>query len=42
MASPRARQLAAEHGVDLAQLRGTGPQGSIVEDDVRRAIERAG
>lgn len=33
-ASPRARRLAAEKGVDLRHLTGTGPQGSIVERDV--------
>lgn len=32
--SPRARRLAAERGVDLRQVIGTGPQGSIVEHDV--------
>lgn len=38
-ASPRARKLAAEHGVDLRRLKGTGPGGRIVEKDVRAAIE---
>ncbi len=33
-ASPRARMRAAERGVDLSLLRGTGPHGRIVEDDV--------
>jgi len=44
-ASPRARRLAEEHGIDLRTLTGTGPGGRIVEDDVRRAIaqrEQAG
>jgi pyruvate dehydrogenase E2 component (dihydrolipoamide acetyltransferase) len=40
LASPRARKLAAEHGVDLASLTGTGPGGRIVEEDVLRAVER--
>jgi len=35
--SPRARRLAAELGVDLSVLSGTGPGGSVVEDDVRLA-----
>lgn len=35
--SPAARQLAAELGVDLFTLRGTGPDGAIVREDVRRA-----
>jgi pyruvate dehydrogenase E2 component (dihydrolipoamide acetyltransferase) len=33
-ASPRARKLAREWGVDLAQVPGTGPNGRIVERDV--------
>ncbi len=39
-ASPRARRLAAEMGVVLADLSGTGPQGAIVERDVRAAAEQ--
>ncbi len=38
-ASPRARRLAEELGVDLALVRGTGPDGRITEEDVRRAAE---
>lgn len=37
-ASPRARRLAEEHGIDLRTITGTGPGGRIVEEDVRRAI----
>jgi pyruvate dehydrogenase E2 component (dihydrolipoamide acetyltransferase) len=37
--SPRARALAASHGVDLRALRGTGPDGRIIERDVQRAID---
>ena len=33
-ASPMARRLAAEHGVDLMQLIGTGPRGRISKADV--------
>ena len=36
-ASPLARRIARERGVDLAQLRGTGPDGRIVAEDVERA-----
>jgi pyruvate dehydrogenase E2 component (dihydrolipoamide acetyltransferase) len=36
-ASPLARRLAQELGVDLTLVEGTGPGGRIVEDDVRRA-----
>jgi len=35
-ASPRARRVARELGVDLTQVQGTGPGGRIVEADVRR------
>lgn len=37
IAVPKARALAAELGVNLAGLTGTGPDGAIVVDDVRRA-----
>jgi pyruvate dehydrogenase E2 component (dihydrolipoamide acetyltransferase) len=33
-ASPIARRLAQEQGIDLAQIKGTGPGGRIVEKDV--------
>jgi pyruvate dehydrogenase E2 component (dihydrolipoamide acetyltransferase) len=33
-ASPRARKTAREKGIDLAKIRGTGPEGRIVEEDV--------
>jgi pyruvate dehydrogenase E2 component (dihydrolipoamide acetyltransferase) len=39
LASPAARRVARELGVDLAAVQGTGPGGRIVEDDVRRASE---
>jgi 2-oxoisovalerate dehydrogenase E2 component (dihydrolipoyl transacylase) len=34
-ATPRVRKVAAELGVDLALVTGTGPRGRIVEEDVR-------
>ena len=37
-ASPRARQLARKEGVNLTDVRATGPQGMIVERDVRTAM----
>src|SRR5215472_12717845 len=37
IASPRAKRIAAETGVDLARISGSGPEGMITEDDVRRA-----
>jgi pyruvate dehydrogenase E2 component (dihydrolipoamide acetyltransferase) len=36
--SPRARRLAREQGVDLAGVAGSGPEGRIVERDVRAAL----
>ena len=43
-ASPAARKLAAEHGIDLAELSGSGPGGAITTGDVESAVEasRAG
>ena len=37
-ASPLARRLAEEHQLDIAQIRGTGPDGRIIRDDVEAAI----
>ncbi|MBA2450884.1 MAG: 2-oxo acid dehydrogenase subunit E2, partial [Chloroflexi bacterium] len=39
VASPLARKLATEHGVDLAQLTGTGPNGRITEKDVTAQVQ---
>jgi pyruvate dehydrogenase E2 component (dihydrolipoamide acetyltransferase) len=36
-ASPLARRIARERGVELSALRGTGPEGRIVAEDVERA-----
>lgn len=36
--TPVAARLAAAHGLDLARIRGTGPDGRIVRADVERAI----
>ena len=41
-ASPLARRIAEEHGVDLAQIKGTGPGGRIVRDDIEEFIEQRG
>ena len=38
-ASPLARKLAAEHGVDLREVKGTGPGGRVVERDVLAWVE---
>ncbi|MFB0556060.1 MAG: dihydrolipoamide acetyltransferase family protein [Phycisphaerae bacterium] len=37
MASPRAKKLAGELGVDLAAVTGTGPAGKVTEQDVKEA-----
>jgi pyruvate dehydrogenase E2 component (dihydrolipoamide acetyltransferase) len=39
-ASPLVRRLAAEHDIDLSQVRGTGPGGRIVKDDVMPLVGR--
>jgi pyruvate dehydrogenase E2 component (dihydrolipoamide acetyltransferase) len=40
-ASPLARRIARERGIDLSSLRGTGPEGRIVAEDVERAEKSA-
>lgn len=37
-ASPAAKRLAREHGIDLAALTGSGPEGRIVAGDIESAI----
>ena len=36
--SPIARRIAAEHGLDIAAIQGTGPNGRIIRDDVEAAL----
>jgi pyruvate dehydrogenase E2 component (dihydrolipoamide acetyltransferase) len=38
-ASPVARRVAAELGVDLSSVKGTGPEGRVTESDVRAAAK---
>ena len=40
--SPKARRLAKEHGIDIAQIHGTGPDGTITTEDVLAAKESSG
>src|SRR5436190_8272528 len=40
-ASPLARRIAREQGVDLASIQGTGPDGRIVAEDVERTAASA-
>jgi pyruvate dehydrogenase E2 component (dihydrolipoamide acetyltransferase) len=40
-ASPVAKRLAKEHGVDLSQVAGSGPGGRIVKKDVKKAAAEA-
>jgi pyruvate dehydrogenase E2 component (dihydrolipoamide acetyltransferase) len=40
--SPKARRLAKELGVDIGQVRGTGPDGTISSEDVQRAADSKG
>ncbi len=37
--SPRAKNLAAKEAIDTAQLTGSGPQGRIIEKDVKEVVE---
>ncbi len=37
--SPVARKLAAEHGLEVGRIAGSGPRGRVQLEDVRRAIE---
>lgn len=39
--SPLVRRLAREHGLDLSELRGSGPDGLILRGDVERAARAA-
>ena len=39
-ASPLARRIARERGIDLAQIGGTGPDGRVVAEDVEKAVVR--
>ncbi|HAK07078.1 MAG TPA: dihydrolipoamide acetyltransferase, partial [Spartobacteria bacterium] len=41
-ASPVARRIAAELGVDLGSVKGTGPDGRVIETDVRAASKSKG
>jgi pyruvate dehydrogenase E2 component (dihydrolipoyllysine-residue acetyltransferase) len=37
-ASPMARHIAAEHGLDLSDIQGSGPQGRVIRADVEAAL----
>lgn len=39
-ASPLARRLAIEYGLDLSKIQGTGPGGRIVKEDIERAYQQ--
>lgn len=41
-ASPLARRLAREHGIDLRQVRGSGPAGRIVKEDIEAYLTARG
>ena len=40
--SPVARKMAEEHMIDITTVKGTGPGGRIVREDIERAIETKG
>jgi 2-oxoglutarate dehydrogenase E2 component (dihydrolipoamide succinyltransferase) len=37
--TPLARRIAAEHGIDIAEVRGTGPSGRVTKEDVTVHME---
>lgn len=39
LASPKARRLAQEHQLDLAEIAGSGPEGAVLAEDVSAAAE---
>ena len=39
MATPAVRALAKELGVDINKVKGTGPEGRVLEKDIRQAME---
>ncbi|MBX5328519.1 MAG: dihydrolipoamide acetyltransferase family protein [Candidatus Bathyarchaeota archaeon] len=41
LASPAAKRLAREHGINLSLVKGSGPEGRIVEEDVKRFLEES-
>jgi pyruvate dehydrogenase E2 component (dihydrolipoamide acetyltransferase) len=41
LASPAAKRLAREQGIDLSLVKGTGPNGRIGEEDVERYVEES-
>ncbi|QRN94267.1 pyruvate dehydrogenase complex dihydrolipoamide acetyltransferase [Archangium violaceum] len=40
-ASPLAKRMARERGLDLSQVRGSGPHGRIVKSDIEKALTQA-
>lgn len=40
-ASPLARRMAAERGIDIAQLKGSGPEGRVVKNDIESFVPSA-
>ena len=40
-ASPVARKIAQEHNIDITTVKGTGPGGRIVREDILRAVEES-
>jgi pyruvate dehydrogenase E2 component (dihydrolipoamide acetyltransferase) len=40
--SPKARRLAKEHGIDVTKIRGSGPGGEVVAEDILAAAKAGG
>jgi len=41
IATPVARKIAQEKGIDLSSIKGSGPEGRIIQTDILKAAERA-
>lgn len=39
LATPVARQMAKDLGVDITKVQGTGPNGRVMKEDIRKANE---
>ena len=39
--SPKARRLAREHGIDLTDARGSGPEGELLADDILALVNKS-
>ncbi|ELR71108.1 Dihydrolipoamide acetyltransferase component of pyruvate dehydrogenase complex [Fulvivirga imtechensis AK7] len=38
-ASPLAKRIAAEKGIDISKVRGSGPEGAVIREDIEKAVQ---